>query len=125
MNALRQYQQVKTDTSTEDATPHRLVQMLYEGALERIAAAKGYIQRGQMARKGEMIGKAITIIGGLRGGLKAEVYPEMIANLQSLYDYMTRRLLQANLASDPEILDEVTALLRELKEAWDAITPGK
>ena len=125
MNALRQYQQVKTDTSTEDANPHRLVQMLYEGALERIAAAKGHIQRGEMARKGEMIGKAITIIGGLRGGLKVEAYPEMIANLDALYDYMTRRLLQANLASDPEILDEVTVLLRELKEAWDAIAPGK
>ena len=119
--ALRQYQQVKTGAAVEGANPHQLIQMLYEGALERIAAARGHIQRGETARKGEQIGKAIGIIGGLREGLNEEAGGEIAGNLASLYEYMERRLFQANLESNTAILDEVAGLLREIKTAWDGI----
>lgn len=119
--ALRQYQQVNTQSGVAYASPHRLIQMLMEGALERIAVAKGCIQRQDIAAKGEQIGKAIDIIGGLRDGLNMEAGGEIAANLDALYDYLQRRLLEANLHSDLAILDEVADLLRPIKEAWDAI----
>ena len=123
-NALRQYQQVKTGTGVEYASPHRLIQMLFEGGLERIASAKGMLQRGELGRKGELIGKAINIIGGLRDGLDFERGGELATNLDALYDYMQRRLLRANIDCDPAVLDEVASLLREIKEAWDVIDPS-
>ncbi len=104
----------------EGASPHRLIQMLYEGGLQKIAVAKGAIQRKDIAAKGDNIGKAIAIIGGLRASLDLS-QGEIAVNLGRLYDYMERRLLEANLKSDAEILDEVSGLLREVKTAWDAI----
>ncbi|HCB13537.1 MAG TPA: flagellar protein FliS [Gammaproteobacteria bacterium] len=120
--ALQQYQQVNTQSGVAYASPHRLIQMLMEGALERIATAKGYIQRQDIVAKGEQIGKAIDIIGGLREGLNHEAGGEIAANLDALYDYLQRRLLEANLNSDVAILDEVADLLRPIKEAWDTIS---
>jgi flagellar protein FliS len=97
--------------------------MLMEGGLDRIAQAHGAMQRGQVAQKGELIGKAVAIIGGLRDGLDMQKGGELAGNLDRLYDYMTGRLLQANLKNDPDLLDEVAGLLREIKSAWDAIAP--
>lgn len=119
--ALQQYQQVKNRTVMDSASPHRLIQMLFEGALERLASAKGHIQRGDMARKGESIGKTIGIIGGLRSALDFEAGGDIASNLDALYDYMERQLLLANLNSDAAIVDEVSGLIREIKEGWDAI----
>ena len=119
--ALRQYQQIDAQSAAAFASPHRLIQMLMEGALERIAVAKGCIQRNEIAAKGEQIGKAIDIIGGLREALNLEAGGELAANLEALYEFMQRRLLEANLHSDVAILDEVADLLRPIKEGWDAI----
>ena len=118
---LRQYQQVNTQSSVAYASPHRLIQMLMEGAFERIAVAKGCIQRQEIAGKGEQSGKAIDIVGGLREGLNHEAGGEIAANLDALYAYLQKRLLEANLRSDIATLDEVADLLRPVKEAWDAI----
>ncbi|MBL8259488.1 MAG: flagellar export chaperone FliS [Candidatus Competibacteraceae bacterium] len=118
---LRQYQQVNTQSSVAYASPHRLIQMLMEGAFERIAVAKGCIQRQDIAGKGEQIGKAIDIVGGLREGLNHDAGGEIAANLDALYAYLQKRLLEANLRSDVAMLDEVADLLRPVKEAWDAI----
>ena len=120
-NALRQYQQVNTQTGVAFASPHRLIQMLMEGALERIAVAKGCIQRQDIIAKGEQIGKAIDIIGGLREGLNPDAGGEIATNLDAVYDYMQRQLLEANRCSDIALLDEVADLLRPIKEGWDAI----
>ena len=98
--ALKQYQQVSTQSGVAYASPHRLIQMLMEGAFERIATAKGCIQRHDIPGKGEQIGKAIDIIGGLRDALNMEAGGELAANLDDLYDFMQRRLLEANLHSD-------------------------
>src|SRR5690625_1418903 len=114
------YQQVGV-SSAAYADQHQLVQMLMEGALDRLARAKGAIERGAGVEKGELLGKAISIIGGLQGSLNAAAGGEIAANLDALYDYMQQRLLQANLKNDSAAIDEVVSLLRELKEAWDAM----
>lgn len=121
MAAMRQYQNVNTQAQAVDASPHRLIQMLMEGGLTRLAQARGATEREQFAMKGELIGKAIGIIGGLRAGLNLEQGGELAENLDNLYDYMTRRLLEANLKNSVEPLDEVAGLLRNVKTGWDAI----
>ncbi|MBT8766444.1 flagellar export chaperone FliS [Metapseudomonas boanensis] len=121
--ALRQYQSVDVQAQVFETTPHRLIQMLMEGGLGRLAQARGAMERGQTAQKGELIGKAIAIIGGLRDGLDHQKGGELAGNLDSLYEYMASRLMQANLKNDLGLLDEVAELLREIKSAWDAIAP--
>ncbi len=123
MKGASQYKQVGAQTGVESASPHRLIQMLLEGALEKINLANGYMQRGEIALKGTHISWAISIIDGLRMSLDKESGGEIADNLDALYDYMGRRLVEANLKSDPVILKEVTGLLLEIKYAWDAI-PG-
>lgn len=120
-SALAQYRNVGAQSGVSDASPHRLTAMLFDGALERISIAKGHIMRGEIAQKGQRIGAAISIIDGLRASLNMENGGEMAANLASLYEYMSRQLLDANQNDRQERLDEVSALLREIKEAWLAI----
>ena len=119
--AMRQYQQVSVHSGIMDASPHRLVQMLMEGALEKIALAKGYMTNNEIARKGENIGKAIAIVGGLQGSLNHDSGGEISANLNSLYDYMSTRLVIGNLRNDASILDEVTGLMVDIKMGWDGM----
>lgn len=119
--ALNQYRQVSVQAGIADASPHRLIQMLLDGALDRINAGKGSMERGEFADKGRLIGAAISIVDGLRASLDLNAGGEIAANLDGLYDYISRRLLDANLKNDPAILDEVAALLTEIKSAWDAI----
>ena len=121
MTAMKQYQNVNTQAQAVDASPHRLIQMLMEGGLTRIAQARGAMERQQTAIKGELIGKAIAIIGGLREGLDLQKGGELAANLDSLYQYMVSRLLEANVKNDAASLDEVAGLLRNVKSGWDAI----
>lgn len=121
MLALRQYQKVNGVAQTSEASPHRLVQMLMQGGLDRIAQAKGAIARNDIAQKGILIGKAIGIIGGLREGLDLENQAEALADIDALYAYMSKRLVEANVQNDPEILNEVARLLITVKEGWDAI----
>ncbi len=120
-NALNQYSQNAVETAIESASPHRLIQMLLEGALGKIAAAKGFMERGEIRDKGQQIGSAISILEGLKSSLDHEKGGEIARNLEDLYIYMARRLVEANRDNDPAILDEVSDLLREIKEAWDAI----
>ncbi|WP_312243645.1 flagellar export chaperone FliS [Stutzerimonas nitrititolerans] len=122
MSAMKQYQSVNTNAQLVDATPHRLIQMLMEGGLTRLAQAKGAMERNDVALKGTLIGKTIDIVGGLRQGLNLEAGGEVAANLDSLYIYMTTRLVEANRKNDPVILDEVAGLLREIKSGWDGIS---
>ena len=117
----QQYSQVGTRTGVDIASPHRLIQMLLAGALEKIALAKRYMLEGNIPEKGAHISWAITIISGLRGSLDAEKGGEISKNLKDLYDFMEKHLFEANLKNKPENLDEVTNLLMEIKQGWDAI----
>ena len=122
-SAAQQYSTVRNQSNALDASPHRLIQMLFEGALERIAQAKGAMTQKQIPRKCELITKAINIVGGLQGSLNDREGGQLAANLEALYDYIIRRLTKANFDNDPEILDECGRLLAELKMGWDAISP--
>jgi len=97
--------------------------MLMQGGLDRIYQARGAIQFGRLAEKGELIGKSISIVGGLREALDHEVGGEISANLDRLYEYMIRRLTEANRNNDADALTEVAALLQEVKAGWDGIAP--
>ncbi|MDD2658595.1 MAG: flagellar export chaperone FliS [Methylococcales bacterium] len=119
--AMKQYQQVSVHSGIMDASPHRLVQMLMEGALEKIALAKGNMGNQRLSEKGKNIGIAITIIGGLQSSLNYETEGGLAENLNNLYDYMSRRLVVANLHNDQGILDEVAGLMMEIKMGWDSI----
>ena len=120
-HALKQYQRVGTINTVADSSPHRLIQIMMEHALKKISFARGHIERNEIAKKGEAIGDAIGVINGLQVSLNHKADEKMCANFDALYAYMIRRLLEANLNNDSAILDEVAGLLRELKEAWDAI----
>lgn len=121
MNALKQYQSVNRQTGVVDADRHRLIQMLFEGALERISVAKGLMQRQDYEGKNRLINKAIEIIGGLRSFLNKQAGGELAENLERLYEYMELRLFQANVKNDVGMLDEVAGHLRKVKEGWDGI----
>ncbi|MCK2150044.1 MULTISPECIES: flagellar export chaperone FliS [Marinobacter] len=121
MNGLQAYQRVNTQTSITDADPHKLIQLLYNGALERINMAKARMQAKDFEGKGKLITKAIEIIGGLRGFLDFDKGGDLAERLAGLYEYMERTLFEANAKNDPAKLDEVAELLRSIKEGWDGI----
>ena len=118
---VQQYNRVGVSSSVEAANPHRLIQMLMDGALEKISFAKGYMERGNVAEKGGHISWAISIIDGLRASLDLKTGGEIAQNLDDLYDYMTRRLARANVENNTDILDEVASLMRSVKSAWDEL----
>ncbi len=120
-NALNQYKNVGIHSALEDASPHRLIQMLIDGALARIAAAIGDLKRNAPGPKGKNIGVAISIIGGLQNSLDLKNGGEIAANLNRLYDYMNCALLYANLNNDMGKLKEVHGLLTQIKDGWDNI----
>jgi len=120
-NNINQYRQVNNYTGVTDADPHQLIQMLLDAAVGKLAIAKGILERGERAQKGEIIGQAISIINGLQSSLDMDAGGEIATNLNDLYDYMNRRLLLANMHNDVEIVDEVISLLREIKSAWESI----
>lgn len=121
MNGLQQYQRINTQTSITDADPHKLIQLLYQGALERINMAKAKMQASDHQAKGALIVKVIDIVAGLRSFLDKEQGGDLAERLDALYDYMERVLWEANVHNDQAKLDEVAGLLRSIKEGWDGI----
>jgi flagellar protein FliS len=116
------YAKVGVETGVLAASPHKLIVMLFEGAMVAVSTAARQMEAGDIAGKGKSISKAITIIeNGLRASLDRKAGGEIAANLESLYDYMAARLLLANRDNDAALLEEVNRLLGELKGAWDAI----
>lgn len=122
-SAAQQYAAMSKESSAAYADPHQLIQMLFDGAVDRIAAAKGAMQRNDVPEKGVLISKAITIIDGLRAHLDHEKGGSIAENLKNLYDYMEVTLFNANLENDESKLDEVAKLIAEIKSAWEAIGP--
>lgn len=120
--ALKQYRQLGIESEVSNASPHRLIQLLFEGALSRLAAAQGAIERNDVAVKGELIGKAISIVGGLRASLDMNA-GEISERLDQLYEYINFKLLEASAQNDVEKVNEVIQLLKTVKSGWDEIAP--
>src|SRR3569832_1218812 len=120
-SSVQQYNQVRTHAQIEGASPHRLIQMLMEGALDKIRIALGFLDCRKIPEKVQHINWALSILDGLRNSLDMEKGGDIAQNLDSLYDYMQRRLVVANMDNDPAILDEVVGLLIENKTTRDAL----
>ena len=119
--AINQYAHVNHQSLINEASPHQLIAMLINGALERLTFAKGCIERNEIANKAIMLGKAMDIIGGLQNSLDMENGGEISTNLDDLYNYMNRRLLVANSKNDISAVDEVIDLMNNIKAGWDGI----
>lgn len=121
-NGVNAYAKIGIETGVVAASPHKLIVMLYEGALVAVSMAAQHMRSKNIPAKGLAISKAVMIIeNGLRASLDKSAGGEIAVSLDSLYEYMGNRLLMANLKNQPEILDEVYSLLSELKSAWDEI----
>jgi flagellar secretion chaperone FliS len=119
--ALKSYAKVQYRSNVEVASPHRLIEMLYDGAIERIAQAKGAMQFGDVPLKGQKINSAISIVGGLRESLDTQAGGDLAYNLDNLYVYIQGILSKAHLNNDAAKLDEASTLLSELRSAWKQI----
>jgi len=122
--ALAQYKKIDTESAVNGASPHKLIQMLMAGALDRMAQARAAYESKNIEQKGVLLGKTISIIAGLQASLDNDKGAEVAANLDKLYDYMQRRLLEANLKNDMGMVEEVSGLLGKVKSSWDAISPA-
>ncbi|HAT6936520.1 TPA: flagellar export chaperone FliS [Legionella pneumophila] len=116
-----QYKAIELQTRIETASPHELIDLLLQGARSHIATAQGNIQRNQIKEKGEHIGKAISIIEGLKMSLNHDKGGEIAENLLQLYDYIQQILLKANLKNDEDLLAQSNMLLAEVHQAWQSI----
>lgn len=118
------YAKVGLESAVASADPHRLVLMLFDGALAAVSLARIHMEAGEIPQKGAAISKAIDLItNGLRASLDMEAGGELADRLGSLYEYMAQRLLFANLKNSIAALDEVAELLSSLREAWAQISP--
>lgn len=121
-NGANAYAKVGMETGVIAASPHKLIVMLFEGAIVAITQAKTHMQAGQFEAKGKSITKAVLIVDeGMRGSLDKKAGGEIAVNLDALYGYIIQCLMRANLRNDQALLDEAQALLTDLKTTWEAI----
>jgi flagellar secretion chaperone FliS len=120
----RLYSNVGVETSVVDASPHKLVALLFDGFFEAVGQARAAIEAGQIEAKGRAIGRAARIVDeGLKAGLDLRAGGALATDLADLYAYVARRLTHANLKNDLAALDECRALMQPLREAWASIAP--
>ncbi len=118
---VKNYQKEALKTKVAGADRYQIIQMLMAGAIEKLVMAKVSIERKNLEAKAEHLSRASAIIEGLRSCLDFEVGGEVIDNLYALYSYMIERLVDASIQNDPEIVEEVSTLIKEIKSGWDAI----
>ncbi len=119
--SLQAYKKVSVDSQLSAASPHRVIQMLMAGAIERLIQGKAAMQAGNIPVKGERLGKALDIVIGLRSCLSMDDGGDIARNLDQLYDFMIAQISEANHKNDPQKIDDVIDIIREIKSAWDQI----
>ncbi|HEX7732316.1 MAG TPA: flagellar export chaperone FliS [Rhodanobacter sp.] len=119
--ASAMYQQTRAEGRVEGADPHQLIAMLLDGAIERITQARAYLRHDNVPAKGAAVTKAVAIVGELRASLNHEAGGTLSRRLDSLYDYINRRLLLAQLNNDDQALAECAALLEPVRDGWNGI----
>lgn len=122
---LGHYNSVSAYAATASADPLQLILQMMNGAVDRIVTAKGCILRREVAAKGRELGRAVSIIDALRASLDTNQGGTIATNLEALYDYMNRRLLEGNARDDVRCLDEVVELLSEIRAGWQEISRSR
>jgi flagellar protein FliS len=117
-SSLAAYRSVAAHSGVDAADPHRLITMLMDGVLERVASARGAMEHGETEAKNRFIHRAVAIVDELRASLNLQAGGQIAANLSDLYDYCGRQLVRANAENRSELLDEVGNLMREIRSAW-------
>ena len=123
MNApgLSAYKQTNIESIVHEATPHKLIEMLFKGAKDALFQAVGAIERKDFEAKSKKISKAAEIILNLRTYLDKEKGGEIADNLNELYTYMATVLIDANRTNDIEKLREISALLDTVADGWTSM----
>ena len=121
LKGIHAYKKGNLKQELSSADPHKITLMLMQGALERMAYAKGSIERNEFENKSEHISRAVAICMNLRDTLDMETNADISGNLFALYDYMIQRLTDANIQNSLSILDEVINLMLPIKNAWAQI----
>ena len=116
--ALAAYGAVKVHSAIEGASPPQLISMLFDGVSSRLNESLTAIEAGEIAKKGELISQTISILEYLTAVLDENKAPEVANNLQGLYRYMVKTLLNANINNDPTAIEEVISLMTEVRDAW-------
>jgi flagellar secretion chaperone FliS len=123
-HAAQTYAAADATTGVDAATPHKLILMLFDGAMLAVGNASACVRQGRLEDKHRAVSKALNILEeGLRASLDRQNGGEIALRLDGLYDYMARRLLLANLRNDTDIFAEVGGLLRDLRDTWSQIGP--
>ncbi|TKB58228.1 flagellar export chaperone FliS [Ferrimonas aestuarii] len=119
--SLKAYSKMSVDSQKAEASPHKVVQLLLGGSIDKLIQAKLCIETKQISKKGELTGRTVEILTHLKAALDFEKGGEIADNLSALYEYAIRRITEANAENSGEKLDEVIDLLKTVKEGWDAI----
>ena len=123
-NRANAYRQVGAHSGVENASPHALIQMLFEGLFQSLNAARGAMERGEIEEKGRHLGKAVRILQeGLAAGLDLDKGGELAGNLKLLYDYSVKQLTHANVHNDVGLVEEVIGVLQPVAQGWKEIGP--
>ena len=118
-SAANAYRQVGVQSVVDGASPHLLIQMLFDALETSLNAAKGAMQRGEIEEKGRQIGKAVRILEeGLKASLNHEQGGEVAQNLVSLYDYCITQITLANLRNDISLLDAAPTVIAPVAQGW-------
>jgi flagellar protein FliS len=119
--SLQAYKKVSVDSQLSAASPHKVVQMLMAGAIERLVQGKAAMLQGNISVKGERLGKALDIVISLRSCLSMDDGGDIARNLDQLYEFMITQITTANQQNEPKPIDDVIDIIREIKSAWDQI----
>ena len=119
--ALAQYGQIKNDAQTSYATPHQLMLMLFDGAIEAISITVGAIENQNFELRSKQNTRSITIINGMRDCLDMESGGELSDNLYSLYQYMAQELFRASFKNDVDTIQNIQTMLKDIRESWEKI----
>lgn len=123
--AASAYRQVGVQSGVDGASPHMLIKMLFDGLVLSLNAARGALERGDIAEKGRQIGKAVRILEeGLKAGLNPAQGGDIAGNLAALYDYCVSRLTLANVRNDAALVEEVVRLVAPVAQGWNEMNAG-
>ena len=119
--ALAQYGQIKNEAQTSYASPHQLMLMLFDGAIEAMSMTVGAIQNKNFELRSKQNTRSITIINGMRDCLDMEAGGDLANNLYSLYQYMAQELFKASFKNDADTIQNIQTMLKDIRESWEKI----